>query len=60
MAALEAYAPKLLGAYDAPHGLASEVLEFLSDLYNGPSGVMLLPLGDLGHAVPRGLAGGCM
>ncbi len=53
MAALEPYGPRLLGAYDLPTGLASEPLEFLATLYNGTSAPMLLPLGDLGHAVPR-------
>jgi len=53
IAALEPYGPRLLGAYDIPNGLASEPLEFLATLYNGTSAPMLLPLGDLGHAVPR-------
>ena len=53
MAALEPYGPRLLGAYDLPTGLASEPLEFLATLYNGTSAPMLLPLGDLGHAIPR-------
>ena len=53
MASLEAYGPQLLSAYDAPRGLASELLEFLANLYNGSGGPMLLPLGDLGHAIAR-------
>jgi type IV secretion system protein VirB4 len=53
MAALESYRPRLLTAYDAPNGLASELLEFLANLFNGHSTPMLLPLGDLGHAVAR-------
>ncbi|MES2494238.1 MAG: VirB4 family type IV secretion system protein [Pseudomonadota bacterium] len=53
LAALEPYRPRLLSAYDSPHGLASEPLEFLADLYNGTNTPTLLPLGDLGHAIPR-------
>lgn len=53
MAALEPYGPRMLASYDLPTGLASEPLEFLATLYNGTSAPMLLPLGDLGHAIPR-------
>ena len=53
VAALESYGPRLLSAYDAPRGLASQPLEFLAELFNGTAGPMLLPTGDLGHAVPR-------
>ena len=53
LAALEAYQPRLLSAYDLPNGLASEPLEFLADLYNATGNPMLLPTGDLGHAIPR-------
>ena len=53
MAALEPYGPQLLTAYDLPSGLASQQLEFLATLFNGTATPMLLPTGDLGHAVPR-------
>ncbi len=53
MSALEPYGPHLLSAYSAPSGLASEPLEFLATLFNGRSNPMLLPTGDLGHAVAR-------
>jgi type IV secretion system protein VirB4 len=53
MAALEAYQPKLLSAYDAPAGLASQQLEFFGEIYNAVRNPALLPLGDLGHAVAR-------
>lgn len=53
VAGLEAYGPQLLSAYDAPNGLASEPLEFLSTLFNGVTGPRLLPIGDLGHSVAR-------
>jgi len=53
VAAMEAYSPRLLTAYELPTGLASEPLEFLATLVNGTSAPMLLPLGDLGHAVAR-------
>lgn len=53
MAGLEAYSPQLLAAYDAKSGLASEPLEFFGALFNGVQSPMLLPNGDLGHAVAR-------
>lgn len=53
IAGLEAYSPQLLTAYDLPSGLASEPLEFIAGLFNGTDTPMLLPLGDLGHAVAR-------
>ena len=53
MAALEPYGPTLLGCYDLPAGLASEPLEFLASLLNGTTAPMLLPLGELGHAIGR-------
>ena len=53
LAALEPYEPQLLSAYDAPGGLASEPFEFLGTLFNGTSNPMLLPLGELAHALPR-------
>ena len=53
MAALEAYRPRLLSAYEAPAGLASEQLELFGELFNGTNQRALLPQGDLGHAVAR-------
>ena len=53
LAALDAYSPELLAAYDLPSGLASQPAEFLSMLVNGTTTPVLLPLGDLGRAVPR-------
>lgn len=52
MAALQAYAPRLLTAYDTPNGRCSEPLEFLSALYNGELRPMLTPRGDIGHHIP--------
>jgi type IV secretion system protein VirB4 len=51
-AALRSYAPRTLGAYDTPHGSCSELLEFLSALYNGELRPALTPQGDLGHHIP--------
>lgn len=53
MAALAPYAPELLTAYDGANGLASQQLEYLGELFNGIATPMLLPTGDLGHAVAR-------
>ena len=53
VAALQPYGPQLLTVYDAPRGLASQPLEFLAELFNGIATPMLLPTGDLGHAVAR-------
>ena len=53
LAALEPYGPQLLGSYDFISGLASEPAEFLATLLNGTSSPMLLPRGDLGHALAR-------
>ncbi len=53
LAALEPYGPKLLSTYDLPTGLASEPLEFLSTLLNGTSTPMLLPQGELAHAIAK-------
>lgn len=51
-AALRAYAPRTLGAYEGPHGSCSELLEFLSALYNGELRPALTPQGDIGHHLP--------
>ena len=53
MAALEAYGPRLLSAYETPRGLASQPCEFLANLYNGTGEPVLLPTGDLGQALAR-------
>ncbi|WP_341907817.1 VirB4 family type IV secretion/conjugal transfer ATPase [Sandarakinorhabdus limnophila] len=53
LAALEAYSPELLAAYDLPNGLASQPAEFLAMLVNGTTAPVLLPLGDLGRAIAR-------
>ena len=51
-AALRACGPRTLGGYDTPHGRCSELLEFLSALYNGELRPVLSPTGDLGHHLP--------
>ncbi|HEY0043897.1 MAG TPA: VirB4 family type IV secretion/conjugal transfer ATPase [Allosphingosinicella sp.] len=52
MAALGSYEPRLLGVYDTLHGPCSELLEFLSVLYNGEMRPVLMPLQDLGDYLP--------
>lgn len=52
VAALGEYEPRLLGVYDTPHGVCSEPLEFLSELYNGEQRPMLMPYQDLGAHLP--------
>lgn len=53
LAALEPYGPQLLSTYDMSSGLASEPAEFLATLLDGTVAPMLLPHGDLGHALGR-------
>ncbi len=53
LASLAPYGPRLLSAYDLATGLASEPAEFFGQLVNGTDMPALLPLGDLGHALPR-------
>jgi type IV secretion system protein VirB4 len=53
LAALAPYGARMLGVYDTPHGPCSEVLEFLSALYNGPLGPVRLPYGDVGDYIPQ-------
>ncbi|GGE02935.1 type VI secretion protein [Polymorphobacter glacialis] len=53
LAALDPYGPELLSAYDLPSGLASRSAEFLAMLVNGTTAPVLLPVGDLGHALAR-------
>ena len=52
LAALSAYGARLLGSYDSKGGACSEVLEYLSALYNGDLRPMRLPEGDVGQHLP--------
>jgi type IV secretion system protein VirB4 len=52
VAALGSYGPELLGVYDTEHGTCSEILEFLSFLYNGTMQPVLLPHEDIGYHLP--------
>jgi type IV secretion system protein VirB4 len=52
MAAMASYGPRVLGVYQTEQGPCSEVLEFLSSLYNGETRPVLLPLQDLGMYLP--------
>ncbi len=52
VAALGAYDPQVLTAYDTPDGRRSEPLEFLSHLYNADMRPQAVPHGDLGHHIP--------
>jgi type IV secretion system protein VirB4 len=52
MAALGAYDPHLLTAYEEAGELFSEPLEFLSCLLNAETRPVILPYGDLGHHLP--------
>jgi type IV secretion system protein VirB4 len=52
VSALSAYGVRLLGTYPRRENLHSEVLEFLSTLYNGQALPRRLPEGDFGEAVP--------
>lgn len=51
-AALSAYRPRALSIYATDDGLRSEMLEFLSGLYNADMRPCALPHGDLGHHIP--------
>ncbi|MEP7131399.1 MAG: VirB4 family type IV secretion/conjugal transfer ATPase [Sphingomicrobium sp.] len=53
LAALEPYNPTLLSSYEIPAGLASAPAEFLATLVNGTASPVLLPSGDLSHAIAR-------
>lgn len=52
LAALSQYGPRLLGAYDIKSGRCSEVLEYLSTLYNGELRPVRLPESDVGRYLP--------
>lgn len=51
-AALSAYRPRALSIYATDEGLRSEMLEFVSGLYNADMRPCTLPHGDLGHHIP--------
>ncbi len=50
--AMASYGPRLLSVYDTPGGPCSEVLEFLSALYNAELRPVRLPHGDAGEYLP--------
>ena len=52
VASLGNYSPRVLTVYDTPHGTRSELLEFLSCLYNADMRPVALPHGDLGQHLP--------
>lgn len=52
LAALSQYGARLLSAYDGPAGPCSEILEYLSQLYNGELRPVGLPEADLGEYLP--------
>ncbi|PAX06425.1 type VI secretion protein [Sphingomonas lenta] len=52
LAALSQYGARLLGSYDTKAGPRSEVLEYLSQLYNGELRPVRLPEGDVGRYLP--------
>lgn len=52
VAALGSYDPRVLTVYNSEHGYRSELLEFLSYLYNADMRPVGLPHGDLGQHLP--------
>ena len=52
LAALGNYEPRLLGVYGTAQGPCSELLEFLSYLFNGEMRPVLLPMQDIGDYLP--------
>jgi type IV secretion system protein VirB4 len=52
LAALSSYGARLLGTYDLKGGRCSEILEYLSSLYNGELRPVLLPESDIGNHLP--------
>lgn len=52
LAALVPYGPRLLGTYESKRILCSELLEYLSWLYNGELRPVQLPQGDVGQYLP--------
>jgi type IV secretion system protein VirB4 len=52
LASLPNYGPRTLGTYETGQGPCSELLEFLSYLFNGEMRPVLLPMQDLGDYLP--------
>ncbi|MFC7536511.1 VirB4 family type IV secretion/conjugal transfer ATPase [Sphingomonas sp. GCM10030256] len=52
LAALTQYRPRLLGTYDLGESRCSELLEYLSELYNGQLRPVRLPEADIGQYLP--------
>lgn len=52
LASLATYEPRRLGVYDTQVGPCSEILEFLSSLYNAEVRPVRLPTGDVGEHLP--------
>jgi len=52
LATLSEYGARLLGTYQTDAGLCSEVLEYLSMVYNEEARPVLLPESDIGHYLP--------
>ena len=52
IASLGSYEPRMLGVYLTKQGPCSEVLEFLSYLFNGEMRPVLLPMQDIGDYLP--------
>ena len=52
LAALAPYGARPLETYAAPDGVRSELLEFLSLIYNGETKPVRLPHADVGHHLP--------
>ena len=52
MASLASYEPRVLTVYSTKQGHCSEILEFLSYLFNGEMRPVLLPMQDVGDYLP--------
>lgn len=52
VAALASYEPRVLGVYETKQGPCSELLEFLSYIFNGEMRPVLLPMQDIGDYLP--------
>jgi type IV secretion system protein VirB4 len=53
LATLSEYGARLLGTYETKAGICSEVLEYLSMIYNEEARAVLLPEGDIGLYLPQ-------
>ena len=53
VASLGSYRPQLLSTYQTKHGERSELLEFVSCLFNADMSPVTVPYGDLGHYIPK-------